>query len=417
MPEESQPKKVLVAQEEVTDRDFVRSFLETIGGFEVLEAANGVDLIQKLKDRPDLILVDTQIRGDVIRALELMTRMPRLEHSAIAMLSYEQSKMRQCLEKGADGFIIKPFSPIGFIAKVWKVLGMDRPEVSAGPGFNRTYKKQLSKIENLPTLPTVYSEVDRLCRNPDVAAEELSRVIEADAPITLKLLKLANSAFFSFSRKISSVKDAISLLGNKTVRNTILNISIFEATKGLKSTSGLARVQLWIHSIGCGSVARFLCKKLGMKREDSFTAGIVHDMGKIILDALYPDYYAEVIKVVAEGKRSIREAEEQVLSIDHTSIGLELATHWNLPGELLEAVAHHHAPSKAQTDPQIASLIHVSDAMSRRLKVGSGGDPGVPEPDPRALERLELTPERLTEWEGEIREAVMRDKAIMAILS
>ena len=417
MSDEAHPKKILVSQQEATDRKFIRSFLQTVGDFEVTEASNGIDLIKKLKILPDLILLDTQLKGDVIRALELMTRAPKLKNTPIVILSYEQSKVRTCFEKGADGFIIKPFSPEILIAKIWKILGIDQTEASAGSTFTRSYKKQIRQIENLPTLPSVYAEVDRLCKNPDVAAEELSRVIEADPPITLKLLKLANSAFFGFSRKITTIKDAISLLGNKTVRNTILNISIYEATKNLAESGGLDRKQFWIHSVGCGSIARFLNKKLKLGREESFTAGIVHDMGKIILDSLYSDYYREVLKIAEENDLPVRDAENQVLGIDHGSIGLELAGHWKLPEELLEAIANHHTPSHSEKDTQIASLTHVGDALCRRLNIGSGGDATVPEPEEKALERLDLTLENLTEWEDEINEAVTRDKAIIAVLN
>jgi HD-like signal output (HDOD) protein len=417
MSDEVQPKRVLIAQQDAADREFVRTFLEVVGGYEVIEALSGVDLIRKLRLQPHLILLDTQMKGDVLRALELMARAPALEHTAIAVLSYEQTKIRLCLEKGADGFIVKPFSPDALLAKIWKVLGTEQPEATAEVAFTRNFKKQLSKIENLPTLPSVYAEVDRICQNPDVAAEELSRAIEADPPITLKLLKLANSAFFGFTRRIKTVKDAVSLLGNQAVRNAILNIAIYEATKGLNASAGLNKKLFWAHSAGVGSIARFLNQRLKLSREDSFTAGIIHDMGKIILDALYSDYYGEVLRVVSQRGLSVRDAEAQVLGLDHGSIGLELAAHWRLPDELLDAISHHHAPSRAERDTQIASLIHVSDALCRRYRVGSGGDDVVPDIDPKALERLGLTPENLAEWQTEILETVTRDKAIMAVLN
>ncbi len=417
MSENSQSKKILLAQQDPADRRFVQTFLEVVGGYEVVEARNGIDLVHKLKLRPDLIILDTQLQGDVVRVLELMVRAPALEHTAIAVLSYEQTKIRTCLEKGADGFIVKPFSPDTLLAKIWKVLGTEQPVAAAAPAFTRDYKKQIARIENLPTLPSVYAEVDKVCQNPDASAEELSGVIETDPAITLKLLKLSNSAFFGFTRKIKTVKDAVSLLGNKTVRNAILNISIYEATKDLATSAGLNKKLFWAHSAGCGSIARFLSERLKMGREDSFTAGIIHDMGKIILDAIYSDYYKEVLRLVAAKDISILEAEQQVMSLAHTDIGLELATHWRLPEELLEAITYHHAPARAEKDPQVAALIHLSDALCRKLQIGSGGDNVVPEMDPKALERTGLTPENLADWQDEILQVVTRDKAIMNVLN
>lgn len=417
MLEEARPKKILLAQQDATDREFTKAILEVIGGYEVIDAHSGVDLVRKLRTQPQLILLDTQMKGDVLRLLELMSRSSALERTPIAFLSYEQTKIRVCLEKGADGFVIKPCPPDMLLAKIWKVLHAEQPEVTAGGAFTRSYKKQISKIENLPTLPSVYADVDRVCQNPDVSADELSRAIETDAAITLKLLKLANSAFFGFTRRIRTVKDAISLLGNKTVRNAILNISIYEATKGLETSAGLNKKQFWVHSAGCGSIARFLSQKLKLDREDSFTAGIIHDMGKIILDALYADYYAEVLKAVEHINISLRDAETQILGLDHGGVGQELAAHWRLPEELLEAISNHHTPSRAEKDSQIAALIHISDALCRKFKIGSGGDDVVPDIDPKALERLGITPENLSDWQTEVLEAVTRDRAIMAVLN
>ncbi len=411
-----QPRKVLAAQHDAQDRTFVRHFLEIVGGYEVLETGDGMGLIKQLKKRPDLILMDTVSQGHFLRALEIIRRVPALRQVPIVIYSQDQTKLAQCVKKGADGFIIKPSPPAVLLGKIWKLLGNDsRKEITAA-GFASKYKKDIQKIDNLPTLPTVYAEVDRLCKNPDVSAEELSKVIETDPSITLKLLNLSNSAFFGFSRRINSVRDAISLLGNKTVQNTILNIAIFEATKDMGATAGLDKNQFWLHSAGAGSVARFLSTKLKLNRDEGFTAGIVHDMGKIILDALYSDFYGEVLSRVQETSISLFAAEEEVIGLNHSQIGQELAESWNLPEELIEAVAFHHRPARAEKDSEIASLVHLGDVICRKLGAGSGGDDVVPDMAPFALDRLKLTSEQLSEWETEVQEAIDRDKAILSIL-
>lgn len=408
--------KVLVAQADPDERAFLRLFMEVVGGYDVTEAQDGIGLIRELKGRPDLVIMDTAEQGKFLRALEIIRRTPAVKHLPVAVYSNEQQRLTECHRKGADGFIMKPSSPAALLGKIWKLLGSGGPQAATASDFANRYKKDVDKIDNLPTLPTVYAEVDRLCQDPDVGSDQLSSVIENDPSITLKLLNLANSAFFGFSRKINSVRDAISLLGNQTVRNTILNIAIFEATKDLKDSAGLNKNEFWLHSVGVGSVARFLGQKLELTREDTFTAGIVHDMGKIILDALYTDFYADVLKQVAAEGISILQAEEAVIGLNHCLIGKELAVSWNLPTELLEAVASHHRPGTASQDSEIASLVHVSDALSRKLGVGSGGDPLVPEIVQPALDRLQLTADLLDEWEEEIQETVDRDKSVLAIL-
>jgi putative nucleotidyltransferase with HDIG domain len=413
---DSESRKVLVAQYDAGDREYLRVFLEIVAGYEVIEVASGVGLIKSLKRRPDLVVTDTNPRGNFMRALEIVRRTSALRHLPIVVYSADQGRLPECAAKGADGFIVKPSPPAILLAKIWKILGADGGGEGAVSSFAARFRKDIEKIDNLPTLPTVYAEVDRLCKDPEVGADDLSAVIQADPSITLKLLNLANSAFFGFTRQISSVRDAISLLGNQTVRNTILNIAVFEATKNPEASAGLDKNQFWLHSAGVGAVARFLSEKLGLEREECFTAGIIHDMGKIVLDSLYSEFYAEVLARVADSSTSLYAAEEEVIGLDHGALGRELAEAWSLPPELTDAVAHHHAPGRAQADPEIAALVHVGDVVSRKLGVGSGGDALVPEMDPAALERLGLTPEQLEEWEPDTQEAIERDKAVLSIL-
>jgi putative nucleotidyltransferase with HDIG domain len=409
-------RRLLIAHGDTEDREFLTQFLGTVGGYEVMEAVDGVGLIKGLKARPDLILMDAGPKGNFLRALEIIRRTAALKNTPVAIYSHDQTRLSECVSKGADGFIMKPCSPAVVLGKVWKLLGLDSPQDVAAASFASRYRRDLDKIDNLPTLPTVYAEVDKLCQNPDVSADELSRAIENDPSITLKLLNLANSAFFGFTRKIKSIKDAISLLGNQTVKNTILNIAIYEATKDLGDSAGLDKNQFWLHSAGVGSVARTLSAKLGLEREEAFTAGIVHDMGKILLDSMYKDFYLEVLERAQSESISLYEAEVTVIGLEHGQIGRELAESWGLPAELIEAVACHHRPMRSEKDVQIASLVHVSDAVARKLGVGSGGDSTVPEPASFALDRLGLSAEKLEELEPEIQEAVDRDKAFLAVI-
>ena len=411
-----QAQKVLLAQFDAQEREFTRLFLQSVGGYEILEATNGVGVIKQLKKRPNLILLDTVAQGGFIRALEIIRRTKALQNIPIAVYSHEQNRLPECIKKGADAFIIKPSPPGMLLGKIWKLLGAESQRAATAVGFAQKYKKDLQDIDNLPTLPTVYAEVDNLCKNPDVSADDLSKVIETDPSISLKLLNLANSAFFGFSRQIKTARDAVSLLGNQTVKNTILNIAVYEATKDLTETAGLDKTAFWMHSAGVGSIARFVSEQLKLDRTESFTAGIIHDMGKMIMDALYTDFYTEVLHQVEKDNVSIFVAEEDVIGLNHSQIGKELCESWSLPAELIDAVACHHHPRSAENDSEIASLIQIADSIARKLEVGSGGDPTVPDLHPAALKRLNITQEQLDTWEPEIVEAVDRDKAILSIL-
>ena len=160
--------------------------------------------------------------------------------------------------------------------------------------------------------------------------------------------KLSNSAFFGFSREIRSIRDAVSLLGNETVKNAVLSISVFEATKDQKESAGLDKKEFWRYSTAVGSDARFVAKKMRIQWEEAFTAGILHDIGKIILGGLYSEFYEPVLKSVEEKQLSLFEAQQTSLQLDYAG--------------LIEPIAHHHAPKSADLDPEIANLVQIGDA-------------------------------------------------------
>ncbi len=227
-------------QESSADREFASGFLETVGGYCTFKISDVVDLIKAVKSCPNLILINTEKMGRFIPALEIIRPTEACVNTPIVAYSKEQQTLSVLMVgKGIGGFIVKPVAPEVFLGEIWKALGDENRKEASATSFSDKFRKDIDKIENLPTLPTVFAEVDRLCKNPDVSADELSKVIETDPSITLKLLSLANSAFFGFNRKINTVNEAISLPGNKTAQNAILNISVYEATKDLKNSAGM----------------------------------------------------------------------------------------------------------------------------------------------------------------------------------
>ena len=412
---EKDPQVVVLAQREDEDREFVRLLLEKIGGFQVIGVRSTTEVILQLQSNPALILVDPHIEGDFIRTVELMRRMPKLNHVSIALLSAERVGISRYTGKGLNGFLPKPFTPEGLMSRIWKVLDSAPP--LPPDGSPAKLEVDVDTIEGLPTLPTVYAQVEQLCEDPHVDADELAKVIGADPSITMKLLKLANSAFFAFSREIKSVSDAVSLLGNETVKNVVLSISVFEATKDMEGSAGLNKEAFWRHSAACGSVVRFISKKLRIVREEGFTSGILHDIGKIILDSLYADFYKGVLNAVVERNISIEEAEDQTLGMSHAKLGHELAESWGIPSRLAEAISHHHRPGKAELDPEIASLVHIADAVCRNLGFGSGGDSLVPVIHPFAFNQVAVEPQDLVSWEEEMVQVIEKDMAFLSAIS
>ena len=414
-PTTDEVKRILVAMNDKVDQEFLCTFLDKVGEFMVFRASTAVEVIQSLAHGPDLILVDTQIPGNFQRTVELMRRMPKLNHVGITAVGADRESVRKCKSKGFNGFILKPYTPQGLLARIWKILEATPP--LPGDGGPAKLEIEIDTIEGLPTLPTVYTQVQKLCEDPDVDAEDLAQVIETDPAITMKLLRLANSAFFGFSRNITSMQDAVSLLGNQTVQNAVLSISVFESAKEMGEEGGLDRKEFWRHSAACGSIVRFIARKKQVDREDAFTAGILHDIGKVVLDGLYAQFYGNVLKTVADRGVSISEAEDMALGMSHAALGEELASSWGIPSNLIQAISHHHLPDRADLDPQLACLVHIGDAIARNMEVGSGGDPLVPVIKPFAFEHLTVDPEDLMGWESEMSDEVNKDLTFLSAIA
>ena len=412
---EEKPKVILLAQKNPQDQNFARVVLDKFGGFKIAEAQTAADIIHRLAVNPDLILVDPRIEGNFIKAVELMRRMPKLNHVGIAVLSGDQNGVKRCVGKGFNGYILKPFTPEQLLASMWQIMSNVPP--FPGDGSPAKLEIDLDAIEGLPTLPTVYAEVEALCKDPNVDADKLSKVIETDPSITMKLLKLSNSAFFGFKREIRAIKDSVALLGNETVQQAVLSISVFEALKDMDESAGLDKKEFWRHSAATGSIVRFICKKMRVQREDAFTSGILHDVGKIILDSMFASFYKTVLDAVVLKKMHIFEAEESTLGVVHTKLGQELAQSWGIPARLTEAIAYHHNPKIAELDCELASLVHIGDAIARNLKMGSGGDPYIPCIHTFALEQLAVTPEDLVEWEEDMLKAMEKDMSFLAAIA
>ncbi len=233
-------------------------------------------------------------------------------------------------------------------------------------------RRKLKDVQSLPTLPPIVSKLNRMVEEEDVTAVQLGKVIDKDQVLTSKLLKMVNSSFFGFPQRISTVSNAIVLLGFNVIKTLIVTSSIFEAMQS-------ADIGLWEHSLGCATAAAILAKRREIKNpEEISTAGLIHDLGKIVVRSELPDEYDKIKDVVESQGVSTIEAEMQILGMEHAEIGSWLAKQWNLPGRLVTPIEFHHRPAKAPEYRDLAAIVHFSDILIRSIGFGSGGDPWVP---------------------------------------
>ena len=253
-------------------------------------------------------------------------------------------------------------------------------------------KKILGQIKSVPSLPSVVVQLRQYLNDPNVEFAELAKVIEYDPGLTANILQLANSAYFGWSGKIKTVKEAITRLGISRIFQMVLCMSvaplISKPIKGYDISAG----DLWEHSIATAICAELLADSLNMKGvEEVFTAALLHDLGKIILGT-FVEVDVEPINELVDGQGyAFNEAELEVLGIDHAGAAAELLLSWSLPVEVVAAARWHHQPSQADSDFQrLVDLVHVADHLCMEAGWGLGRDSARYRRDPAAYERLGL---------------------------
>lgn len=206
----------------------------------------------------------------------------------------------------------------------------------------------LESLVTLPSLPTTVARILEMLDDPDVALSDVGEAIASDPSISMKTLRLVNSAYYGMRDEITSVEHAVSLLGMKVVRNVVLTASVFE-------TLGCDEGRLMQHSVAVAVGMRLLVKHAGadapfQNTEEAFMYGLLHDVGKIILHQHMPDEMARVRESVAHDGVSPYAAEVKILGFDHGQIGGELAERWKLQDPLTNAITYHHAPERCENE-------------------------------------------------------------------
>jgi HD-like signal output (HDOD) protein len=236
-------------------------------------------------------------------------------------------------------------------------------------------QKVVNRLKDIPTLPSVIHKIIEIVDSPNTSASDLNKAISMDQALSAKVLKLVNSAFYGFPKKIETLTQAIVILGFNTVRSLALSISMVDFLTGRPGKHQLNYSEFWKHSIGVSIMARAIAKKaFPPLAEESFVAGLLHDIGVLIFDQFLPNEYGSAIALMHEEKIPLYQAEQKALQITHCDVGRMLAVKWNLPDTLLHAIAYHHNPSPSRDHFAITAVIHAANVGAKLLKLGGTGD-------------------------------------------
>ena len=240
-------------------------------------------------------------------------------------------------------------------------------------------RRVLKRVNDIPSLPQFVIETLKKLDDPKSSAADVANKLSRDEGLVIRVLRLANSAYYGLSRRISSVSEAISFLGFKTVKSIVLAASVYKFMDSSFTGYALDRGDLWKHSQSVASTARFLAAHVkGVDPEEAYIAGMVHDIGKIVLSDYVRFGYSIIIRLVEEEQLPFTDAEKQVLGFDHAQVGGLVIEQWNLPEIYMYTTSNHHSPGALPEDMEeyrlVVDVVHVANAICSMLGSGIGAD-------------------------------------------
>ncbi len=279
-------------------------------------------------------------------------------------------------------------------------------------------KQVISNVRNLPTPPIVFHQIQKVINDPMVSAGQIASILSEDPAMSVKVLKLTNSAFYGLSREIDNVKQAVVIVGLEAIRNLVLSASVLDMFKS-KDIDQEFQETFWRHSLAVAVCGRMMARKVkarGMVDPDAaFSSGLLHDVGKMIMCCFLPGEF-EAVKAAQkeQPERPTYEVEEEILGYNHSQIGAVLAEQWKLPQRLREAITYHHQPQLTESEDPIAYIVHLSDYVARTtFEDADASAPQVGALLDGVVEYMQVTAEDFEVFSGLLREEYLKAETFM----
>lgn len=236
----------------------------------------------------------------------------------------------------------------------------------------------VENIVTLPTIPPVLSDLNAAIASADSSASDIANIISRDPPTATKTLRLANSAYYGLRNKVTTVNHAVTMLGFNIIRNLVLTATVFDLTPGHGVSGLFEKEKFWQHSLAVGVVSKLVAREAfpqaARRGDEFFICGLLHDLGKIILDQYQHSGFEEALVLSRERVVPLIEAEREVIGCTHSEVGSLLAKRWNLSREVTCTIGYHHFPTMAPEEGEKHALgVHLADYIARAMGMGSGG--------------------------------------------
>lgn len=254
-----------------------------------------------------------------------------------------------------------------------------------------TIDSLLNGISAVPSLPLLHERLAEAINHPRSSISDIAKILSEDQGLTARILKLANSPLFGYFSKIDTITKAVTIIGVQQVRDLALAVSVMGLFRGIPED--LITMELfWKHSIACGLSARVLAtSQREANLERFFVAGILHDIGRLVMFISAPEQCRILIEISRSEGRLLHDVEREHLGFDHGELGGSLLRSWKIPARVAEPVEFHHRCSQAIQYPRESSILHIADLIAHALEFGSSGEVLVPRLDQQAWEQLSLS--------------------------
>ncbi len=246
-------------------------------------------------------------------------------------------------------------------------------------------------VGQLPPLPSTVVKLITVVNDPRSTIDEIVEAIKYDQAVTGEVLKLCNSAYFGLARRVTSLDDAMLCLGTVKVLQMVMSVH----TNGLMSQAqggyGLEPGMLWKHGVGVALASSAIAQRTRLPNASlAFTGGLLHDIGKVVLNTYVADAFVEIVSRVTDENMAFSEAEQVVLGVSHEEVGRRIAEKWDLPEPIVRCVRYHHEPGALEPPDPLVDTVHLANCVCLLFGVGLGDDGLATRADSAVMERHEL---------------------------
>lgn len=396
--------RVLIADDDPSVSELLRQTVYSLGTADVELACDGNEALQLLARLPfDLLLLDWQMPGpsglELIRTVRASgVRIPIILVTGVS----DRPRILEAIQAGVSDIVLKPFDQTALVEKLerhWTGEGESaaaaegggsaargsgssvpaaRSQRTGGNADSESAKASLmnvfNRVDEISTLPDLRMRLIQVANQPDTGLADLKQLLEKDVSLSARTLRSANSAAYAARKKVTSLPQALALLGLTEVRNLIVTSTISELFRGNGRFGSYDRKQLWRHMVCVGVCSRMIARKVGLEQhEEVFLAGLMHDIGIVLEDQFAHEQFCKVVRGL-DSSRAFIEVEEQFLGFNHTILGDVVAAKWGFPQLVRSTIRHHHESMRYEgEDKLLVNCVELANAICSRRGICSVG--------------------------------------------